>query len=78
MEGVVTKMVPTRGFGFVQGRDNIIRFFHARNVVPISDYDVMEQGTNVTFEPVGEVNESEDAKNNGLRADKVCLLSGNR
>ena len=79
MEGVVTKVVTTRGFGFIRGRkDNAIRFFHAKDVTPISDYDLLEEGVFVTFNPVGELDESEDATNNGLRADKVCLLSGNR
>ena len=76
IEGVITQVVRDRGFAFVRGSDKQSRFFHARNVDPLSDFDILEPGGTVSFTPIGDLNDTPRAVNNGLKAINVRLCQG--
>ena len=57
MFGVVQRIMLNRGFAFVRGDDRRQRFFHARNVKPVSAFDTMFVGQRVSFVPEGELDE---------------------
>lgn len=72
MTGVITQVRLSKGFAFLRGTsDRMSRFVYAKDVEPISDFDTMHEGQQVSFEPAGVLNTTPDAKNNGLRAIKV-------
>jgi len=71
MTGVIIRLLPNRGYGFIRGKDLQIRFMHARDA---KDFELMHEGLLVSFTPLEkEVND----KHNGLRAIDVekCLDS---
>lgn len=51
MDGYVFKLDKDRGFGFIRDEQGMSRFFNARSVLPQIDFDMMTEGTKVTFEP---------------------------
>lgn len=72
MTGTITAVRLNKGFAFVRSpEDGQSRFIYAKDVDPISDFDTLYEGRKVTFEPAGTLNQTSDAKNNGLRAIKV-------
>ena len=75
VEGVVTQVIRDRGFAFVRGPDKRPRFFHARDMRPQTDFDVLEPGETVSFAPVGELDPNPRATNNGLKAAEVTRIS---
>lgn len=72
MIGVITRVRLNQGYAFVRGvEDGLPRFFNAKDVIPVSAFDRMHEGQQVTFDPCGELDSRPDAKNNGLRAANV-------
>lgn len=51
MKGVILRILPNRGYGFIRGEDGPSRFFHATTVEPIEMFDFMHEGQQVEFEP---------------------------
>lgn len=71
--GVITQVMLNKGFAFLRDvEDRQSRFIYARDVVPVAAFDTLHEGQQVTYEPVGKLDTSPGAKNNGLRAIKVC------
>ncbi len=52
MTGVITRLMPGKGYGFVRGNDRVSRFFHCRDVIPSEAFDTMHVGQAVEFEAV--------------------------
>jgi cold shock CspA family protein len=52
VQGVVIRLYPNKGFGFVRGQDHLSRFFHYSDAVPTSSFDTMREGQAVSFEPI--------------------------
>ncbi len=73
MIGVVTKVRLNKGYAFLRGTDRMSRFIYSRDMEPVSDFDTLHEGQQVTFVPQGKLNENPKAKNNGLRAVKVQI-----
>jgi cold shock CspA family protein len=72
MTGTITKVRLNKGYAFVRGADDgLPRFVYARDVVPVSAFDMLYEGRKVTFEPWGTIDMRPEAPNNGLRALKV-------
>ena len=52
MTGTIKRLLPTKGFGFVQGPDGLMRFFHAKECLPDSwTFEQLREGMTVEFEP---------------------------
>lgn len=51
MRGVVTKTFHNKGFLFVRGEDNVLRFAHCREFQPPVAFDLSKEGSTVEFEP---------------------------
>lgn len=56
-----------RGFGFLRDSEGISRFFEAREVKPLVDFDRLREGDIVEFIPT----KANVQKGNGLRAAEV-------
>lgn len=54
-KGVIFRLLPNKGYGFVRGDDGITRFFHAREAGIAKDgmplFDVLREGQGVSFIP---------------------------
>jgi len=50
MKGVVTRIFPDKGYGFIRGEDGYQRFFHAHFVFN-KMFDTLYEGTEVEFVP---------------------------
>ena len=70
MKGRITSINHVKGFGFLRGDDGLSRFFHARSVLPVADFDLLKETQIVEFEPYALSNPNADL-NNGLRARSV-------
>ena len=68
MHGVVTKVIFSRGFGFIRGEDGLSRFFHQRAVVDARAFDLMHEGQPVLFTPT-----EDGPSDNRLRAVEVRI-----
>ena len=74
MTGVVTRVFLTKGYAFLRGdEDGLTRFFNANDLAHIADWDTVREGLPTDFEPRGILDESMDAKNNGLSAVDVVI-----
>lgn len=51
MTGVITEIMPSKGFGFIRDTENVSRFFHVKEVVPPSAFDHLFVGKQVSFTP---------------------------
>ena len=71
MKGIITRLLPGKGYGFVCGDDQITRFMSCNSVVPKSDFDLMRAGMNVEFVSV---DTGDYSKGNGLRAEEVRIV----
>lgn len=47
--GTVTRVILTRGFGFIMGDDGVERFMHAGQVHPSEEWEKMREGRRVSF-----------------------------
>jgi len=73
--GTITSVRLNSGYAFVRSPvDNQSRFIYAKDIEPVSDFDTLHEGQEVTFEPTGKLNTDPGAKNNGLRAVQVRLV----
>lgn len=70
MRGVVTKVILSRGFGFIRDAAGMSRFFHKRAVVDPRAFDLMHEGQLVQFTP-----DDTGDKDNGLKALDVEVLT---
>lgn len=70
MNGVITRVLTSRGYGFIKGDDGISRWFHATSVMPAHAFDTMREGQPVEFDSI-KVSEGTEGTNNGLRAVRV-------
>jgi cold shock CspA family protein len=65
MEGIILTIFPTRGYGFIRGKeDGRTRFFHASVVQPPGQFEQLLENDSVEFEDV-------DTGVKGLRATWV-------
>lgn len=71
MTGIVIRIERDKGFGFIRDEQGISRFFHAKDLYG-SDFDLLQTGECVQFEPSSE----ESHKGNGQRAKLVSLVKG--
>ncbi len=69
MIGVVTRLFPGKGYGFIKGDDGLDRWFHASSVAPRIDFNLMREGMAVTFESVTDI----EGRGNGLKARDVAV-----
>jgi cold shock CspA family protein len=74
MRGVITKIFPNQGYGFVRGEDGHLRFMHANDVVPVRAFDTMHEGMPVEFKPI-DIGEQTRGKGNGLRAIEIRAVA---
>ena len=66
MTGVITRMIPNRGFGFIRGTDHRSYFMHCRNVLPNeAAFDLLHEGQKVEFLA------TDSGPDNTLRAKEV-------
>lgn len=63
--GTIKKIVPDRGFGFIQAEDGKEYFFHRTGIESSINFDSLTGGERVTFEV--------EASQKGPRAHKVRL-----
>lgn len=52
MTGIITRMLTTKGFGFVKGEDGCEYFMHAKDIDIDQRWEQLEKGQRVTFTPV--------------------------
>lgn len=72
LNGIVISIFQDNGFGFIRGNDRITRYFHAKDVEPRVEFDLMDKGQTVSFTPVDMgVENPAMKKGNGLRAAQV-------
>ena len=69
MNGYVFKLEKDKGFGFIRDEQGMSRFFNAKHVLPQIEFDKMNEGQKVTFDPT-----QVQGKGNGLRAENVRLV----
>lgn len=50
MTGVVIRIFPDKGYGFIRGLDGISRFFHA-SWVKSNLFSILKEGSGVAFTP---------------------------
>jgi len=67
VKGTITRLFKAKGFGFIQGEDNIDRFFHRDGLVARVDFNNLSEGDSVVFE------HQTDYKGKGPRAEHVDL-----
>ena len=66
MTGIVKRVIPEKGFGFIVGDDKVERFFHASGLVPPLTIDQLAAGeTRVEFQAI--------KSPKGPRAEDICL-----
>lgn len=51
MTGIITRMLTTRGFGFVKGDDGLEYFMHAKDVDERQAWEQLAKGQHVEFTP---------------------------
>ena len=49
MRGIVTRILPYKGFGFIKGDDGMDRFFHAERCIPNGCFETLRAGATVEF-----------------------------
>lgn len=69
MKGTVTRVLLSKGYGFIRGEDGKSRFFHVTSVEPQRDFERMFEGQAVTFTAV------KGKAGNGEAAVNVCAVS---
>lgn len=72
MTGTVTRVLLSKGFGFIRGEDGVSRFFHAKSVVLPTLFDLMHEGQTVEFTEA--TDETGKSRGNGLRAEDVRVV----
>lgn len=50
MRGIVTRILPYKGFGFIKGDDGMDRFFHAERCIPNGCFETLRAGATVEFQ----------------------------
>lgn len=70
MTGVVTKVILSKGYGFIRDSEGMSRFFHQRAVVDPMLFDRLHEGLHVRFIPT-----QDGEKDNRLRAVNVELVN---
>lgn len=50
-KGKIIRLTLSGGYGFIQDAENNERFFHATSFKPRGEFDNLEAGDEVTFEP---------------------------
>ena len=68
MNGTVTRVFLTRGFGFLRGEDGVERFIHVSTINGNLAWEQFKTGMKVTFDPV-------DGKK-GPRAENIQAQNG--
>ena len=71
MKGVIIRVLPNKGYGFIRDEAGRSRFMHAKEVIPAGTFDLMRDGMTVEFEP-----SNTGEKSDGLRALQVRLVEG--
>lgn len=74
MIGTVTRVFHRNGYAFLKGSDGYTRFFNAADMMAIGDWDLIAEDLSLSFVPAGKFNNTEGAKNNGLKALSVRVL----
>ena len=74
MTGIITRLLPGKGYCFIRGADRISRFGHARAFLDPVEFDLAREGQGVEFEPVIETGPR--ARSGGQRATEIRLLPG--
>ena len=73
MEGTVARLVPDRGFGFIESSDGQEVFFH-RSALKATDFEELAPGVPVVFEVSNDA--PGDEPHEGPRAVNVQLAEG--
>lgn len=68
MNGVISRVFLTRGFGFIEGEDGNSYFMHVDNLSSHTVWEQMRIDLHVIFDPCGN-----GKKGNGLRANNVVV-----
>lgn len=69
MKGVIIRVLPNRGFGFIRDSDGRSRFMHAQQVKPAGTFDMLREGMSVDFLPA-----DGGPKADGLRALDIRVV----
>lgn len=70
IQGVVIRVFPSRGFGFVRDTDsNLTRFFHVNDYINRVDFDKTAEGMLISYIPM----EVKKKETNGLIARRIEL-----
>lgn len=51
MTGTIKTLKQDKSFGFIRGEDNVEYFFHKQDCARGVEFDTLEQGERVAFEP---------------------------
>lgn len=70
MKGRITSINLDKGYGFLRGEDGLSRFFLAKSVRPVGDFDLLKETQIVEFEPFA-LDTIDTTKSNGLRAKDI-------
>lgn len=52
MKGTITRVLLSKGYGFIRGSDGKSRFFHVTSVTPQREFERMFEGQAVEFDPI--------------------------
>ena len=69
MRGVVIRLLPNKGYGFVRDTDGRTRFIHAKSFTIPGTFDMVQEGNTVDFVPV-----SDGHGRDGLRGIDIELV----
>lgn len=70
MTGIITRVILTKGFGFIVDEHGEERFLHASDMAEGEPWLKLHEGQRIEFEPY----QKPDGKGNGLRCGKVRAL----
>lgn len=65
VKGIIIRLIPNKGYGFIRGDDKLARFFHAKDLPNSHFFDTLREGMTVDFNPI----ETE----RGLRASYITV-----
>lgn len=51
MIGVISKILPSKGYGFVRTEDGLTWFLHARQMAEVGIFDTLREGMSIEFTP---------------------------
>jgi len=71
MTGTITRIIEDKGYAFLRDTEGGNRFVHRRNLCQGLEFEALEEGLNVEFDPIG------DGPNN-LRAINVRIIASER